>query len=254
MTGAPFGGSRAHAAASLLWDHWRSSARLDELPAHVRPHERSEGYAIQPEVARLSGQATVGWKIAATSAAGIIEITNGRSPRVGRMTSRALTQFLQHALSTRQASAEQIFQLRQPIEERAAELAALNRTDDDVEALRRAVAAMRRAGLRRETYVKADLRFHEALGVATGNPLFAVIGAALRTAMTLSIRESLRGRRSQDELDQVVLTHERIVDAIEAGQSTDARRLMTQHFDEAAAPIRRQALASGSLSAHVAAR
>ena len=59
-----------HAAAAMLWRHWQQSSRLDELPAHCRPASRAEGYAIQAEVAKLSGQSIVGWKIAATSAAG----------------------------------------------------------------------------------------------------------------------------------------------------------------------------------------
>ncbi len=59
-----------HAAAAILWQHWRQSTRLDELPAHCRPGSRAEAYAIQAEVAKLSGQSVVGWKIAATSKAG----------------------------------------------------------------------------------------------------------------------------------------------------------------------------------------
>ena len=57
-------------AAALLWRHWRQSTRLPELPAQCRPQTRDEGYAIQAEVARQSGQNIVGWKIAATSKAG----------------------------------------------------------------------------------------------------------------------------------------------------------------------------------------
>jgi 2-keto-4-pentenoate hydratase len=59
-----------HAAAAILWQHWRQSTRLDELPVQCRPGSRAEAYAIQAEVARLSGQRIIGWKIAATSTAG----------------------------------------------------------------------------------------------------------------------------------------------------------------------------------------
>lgn len=59
-----------HAAAAMLWHHWQQSTRLDELPARCRPGTRAEGYAIQAEVAKLSGMSIVGWKIAATSTAG----------------------------------------------------------------------------------------------------------------------------------------------------------------------------------------
>lgn len=58
------------AAAETLWQHWKHSTRLEQLPAHCRPDNRAEGYAIQAEVAKLSGQNIVGWKIAATSIAG----------------------------------------------------------------------------------------------------------------------------------------------------------------------------------------
>jgi len=58
------------AAAAILLQHWRLSTRLAELPAHCRPGTRAEAYAVQAELARLSGQNTVGWKIAATSKAG----------------------------------------------------------------------------------------------------------------------------------------------------------------------------------------
>ena len=57
-------------AAALLWAHWSSGARIPELPAPLRPADRSEGYAIQRAVARLSHQDVIGWKIAATSIVG----------------------------------------------------------------------------------------------------------------------------------------------------------------------------------------
>src|SRR5512140_3235428 len=60
----------ARAAAEMLLQHWRQSSRLDQLPVQYRPTTRAEGYAIQAELAQLSGQNIVGWKIAATSKAG----------------------------------------------------------------------------------------------------------------------------------------------------------------------------------------
>ena len=60
----------ARDAAAVVWRHWQSSTRMDALPEACRPVDRAAGYAIQREIARLSGQRVVGWKIAATSAAG----------------------------------------------------------------------------------------------------------------------------------------------------------------------------------------
>jgi 2-keto-4-pentenoate hydratase len=57
-------------AATLLWDAWKQGARIRSLPERCRPRNRAEGYAIQAELVRLSGQRVAGWKIAATSVAG----------------------------------------------------------------------------------------------------------------------------------------------------------------------------------------
>jgi GntR family transcriptional repressor for pyruvate dehydrogenase complex len=217
---------------------------------HIRRYRLPAGAVLPSEVqisARLQvSRGSVREAYRSLSSAGIVKIANGSAPRVGVVSNRALTQILQHAVWTRQASAAQVLEMRGPIEERAAELAAMRRTNDDVDALRQAVAAMRAAKSRREPYVAADIRFHELVGLATGNPLFWLIGSALRAAMSVSIRASLAGRRSSAELGRIIGTHASIVDAIEAGRAADARQLMRRHYDEAADSIRRQELPSGT--------
>jgi len=76
-----------HIAAAVLWQNWTQSTRIDELPAHCRPNDRAEAYAIQAELARLSGQAAIGWKIAATSLAGQAHI-GVDGPLAGRLLSQ----------------------------------------------------------------------------------------------------------------------------------------------------------------------
>lgn len=61
---------RPRDAAAILWEHWQQRARIDQLPEECRPADRAAGYAAQREIIRCSGQPVVGWKIAATSAAG----------------------------------------------------------------------------------------------------------------------------------------------------------------------------------------
>ncbi|MGS0896355.1 2-keto-4-pentenoate hydratase [Burkholderia stagnalis] len=57
-------------AASALWGHFEHATRFAALPAACRPDSRADAYAVQREVARLSGRPVAGWKIAATSEAG----------------------------------------------------------------------------------------------------------------------------------------------------------------------------------------
>ncbi len=170
---------------------------------------------------------------------GLVDIANGRAPRVGLISNRALLQLVQHALWTQQVSSEDILDLRSAIDERAAELAATRRTADDVTALRRSVTAMTKAGFRVAAYVKADIAFHETIGRASGNLLITLVSSGLRQAMGTSIRTSLAARRSAAELEDVVRRHSQIVDAIAARQPAAARRLMVRHYDEARDAVRR---------------
>jgi DNA-binding FadR family transcriptional regulator len=66
--------------------------------------------------------------------------------------------------------------------------------------------------------------------MATGNPLFAVIGGALRTSLKASIRAGLKNRAN---MDQIIATHQSIADAIAQKDEVRARKYMTIHFEEA---------------------
>ena len=71
-------------AARILWGAFREGRRLPPLPEHCRPTDRAEGYAIQREILSASGRAGFGWKIAATSAAGMAHI-GVDAPLAGRL-------------------------------------------------------------------------------------------------------------------------------------------------------------------------
>ena len=110
-------------AASILWQNWNQQTRLDELPAHCRPQSRNEAYAIQAEIARLSGQQVVGWKIAATSIAGQKHI-GVDGPLAGRLLAdRVLTSGASISLNgnlMRVAEAEFAFRFAQSLPQRDA--------------------------------------------------------------------------------------------------------------------------------------
>jgi 2-keto-4-pentenoate hydratase len=57
-------------AAAILWQNWQQRTRIDQLPPDCRPGDRAAGYSAQKDIVTFSGQDVVGWKIAATSAAG----------------------------------------------------------------------------------------------------------------------------------------------------------------------------------------
>ena len=214
------------------------------LMDHIRTNRLASGERLPSEV-RLSADLKISRGIVreayrALRSAGILEISNGRSPRVGALRSTSLIHLLQHALSTQQASPEQALDLRAAIEVRAAELAAEKRSPADIEDLARAVRGMKRARRNIDVFVQHDVHFHECLGTATGNPLFALISSALGEAMATSVRAGMESRSDQAQVNRVVESHQDIVDAIAAGDPKAAGACMARHFDEA-----RRALARG---------
>lgn len=60
----------AQDAARLLWTCRQAGTVIDALPAGLRPHDTITGHAIQAALPDVAGRPVVGWKIAATSAAG----------------------------------------------------------------------------------------------------------------------------------------------------------------------------------------
>ncbi len=78
--------TNAREAADLLWRHRRAGTPLETLPEALRPGDADAAHAIQAELPAASGLAIVGWKIAATSAAGQAHIHVG-GPLPGRILS-----------------------------------------------------------------------------------------------------------------------------------------------------------------------
>lgn len=226
-------------SSTLLAQQHRSlSERVTHhLMEHIRSNRLSSGERLPSEVSLAAdlkvSRGIVREAYRALSSAGILEISNGRAPRVGTLRSDAVAPVIQHALATRQATPEQALDLRSAIEVRAAELAAEKHSSSDIDVLTRAVRGMRLARRDIDAFVQHDVSFHEGLGAATGNPLFALIASALREAMATSVRAGMESRSTMRQVVQVVDRHQEIVDAIVAGDPAKAGQMMEQHFHEA---------------------
>jgi len=73
-------------AARLLWAARQQGKVIDALPEPLRPSTEAEGHAIQAALPAVAQDAVVGWKIAATSAAGQAHIQVD-GPLAGRILS-----------------------------------------------------------------------------------------------------------------------------------------------------------------------
>ena len=212
------------------------------LIKHIHDNDLKPGDRVPSEV-KVSGVLKISRGVVRQAyhslrTAGNLEIAMGRSPRVGELSHDSFTPLFSHALTTAQASIEDVLELRVAVEIHAAELAAIHRTQGHVEPLRKAVEGMRKNVRDHDRFARIDVRFHQVLGKATGNYLFEIFGRALRTPLESSISTGLRSRETLAQIEKVVDTHEAIVDAIEAQQPARARQIMEYHFNEAKQALR----------------
>ncbi len=123
-----------------------------------------------------------------------------------------------------------LFELRGILEVQAVGLAAVRRTADDLASMKEAHEAMAAAPYGSIAWLKADLGVHRAIAAATGN------GYVVRFIGFVSerVRESILASGNQHKSDEVAKAtlseHERILAAVEAGDSALAQEAMRIHL------------------------
>lgn len=142
------------------------------------------------------------------------------------------------ATQLRRAAVTDVYEVRMLIEVEAAQLAARRRTDEDVQALREALAGRRAAGRAdNAAFVDADIALHSAVVAAAHNPvltsLFTQFVPALRSGLIDML--DLLGLRTADP-DHGDADHAALVDAVVEGEPERAGRTLR---DELAATLER---------------
>lgn len=123
----------------------------------------------------------------------------------------------------RRARLEEAVEVRALLEQQAARLAALRRTDADIRRLRALLERQRKASDAddRTAYAKADADLHRAVVACTRNKFLAEIYEFLGGALKLSVSSDLWDRMLAVE---EVRHHAALVEAIAAGKAAAAER------------------------------
>ncbi len=165
---------------------------------------------------------------------GIIESRQG----IGAFVATSPTPTLRLDASLRSPDRHQsLFELRAALEVRAAELAALRRTDEDLRAIQRAFDDMERSMDWGKDGVEHDIEFHRAIAGATGN------GFMLATIMFIAehLKESIKLTRTMSDIKEVnavtLQEHRAILVAIGARDPAAAKLAMATHLTNAATRI-----------------
>lgn len=174
----------------------------------------------EPQLAEAFGvgRNTIREAVRALVHAGVLECRQGSGTYV------IATDELSGVVGRRLAAAElsDALEVRRAFEVEAARLAARRRTGDDLASLDHALTAREaawRSG-RVADFVEADAALHLAIVAAAHNPmlaeLYASVGAAMRATVADAVGEELTPERYVD--------HDRLVEAIRAGDAESAAR------------------------------
>jgi len=121
-------------------------------------------------------------------------------------------------------------EVRRALEPAAAALAAQRRTATDIVHLREHVREMGQPGHSRQSFAEADLDFHLAIAIASGNPLLRSIASVIEAGLAAPFSHS-SPIDDADDHEITVNSHAAIVDAIEARDEQAAAAAMLKVID-----------------------
>lgn len=205
------------------------------VTAHIRDNDLRSGDALPSEtvIAATVGvsRTVVREAFGALSALRLIDVGNGRRARVGVIDGSVMALPLGHAVDTAQVSVPQLWDARRALERRTAELAAMRRTAGEANAILDHAYALRRAGDDLAAQTEHDIAFHAAIARATRNPMFALLIDSFADVMRQTCPIGWRSRRTEADRLAVFDQHDRIAEAIHAGDPVAAQAAMNAHFE-----------------------
>ena len=161
---------------------------------------------------------------------GLVEAYSGRGTFVTDGTTQAARQSFDLMVKVgQQEGAPHLAELRLILEPGIAALAAVRVKDDDLAAMREAVAVMDRAQDDPEAYIEADLDFHLALAETVANPL---ILSLIDSIVGLLREQRIKIFNVEGGPQRGQVHHKRILEAMERHDAEMARTAMRAHLEQ----------------------
>ena len=171
--------------------------------------------------------------IRALAALGIVDVGNGRRPRVAAATAFPFIMALTHSAQTGQITVQQIWEARSCIEVKTATLAAGFRTDEQSMRLLELAHEMRDCEDHGAVMAGLEIEFHQLIAVASRNILFEHLLASFAPLMASAVPAAWSTRSSPEEEEEVIENHLGIAIAIAEKNAAAAAKAMERHFERA---------------------
>ena len=204
----------------------------DIISGRLKPGDR---LPTEPELAELFGvsRTVVREAVARLRSEGIVRSKQGAGVFVADARKQPTLRIDQELLADKSLF-RNLFELRAMLEINTAGMAAERRDEKSLRALDAALEHLRQVPGSTAASVDADLDFHHAIALATGNTFIA----AFIRFISFQIRESIiatRRKRDPDRSASVTYReHAAILNAIRKGNAAAARRAMSRHIANAA--------------------
>ncbi|MFK0205685.1 FadR/GntR family transcriptional regulator [Agrobacterium sp. NPDC090283] len=208
-----------------------------DVRAYMRENQLRPGSPMPSETA-MAAKLDVSRSVAreafrALAALGILEVSSGRRARVAAPDAVPLSMILDHTVTMKQLSVQQVLDVRRTLELRTASLASLRRTDAQARELLQIVEDMFNALETPEVVMELDIRFHELIAQASGNSLYGIIVGSFRVVTQQTWHIGWRSRATLENRMENIRCHQRIAEAINHQNLEMAEAAMTEHFDSA---------------------
>lgn len=216
------GGSLVSRAIQSVRDHIRSNDLKvgDPLPGEAH-------FAVVVGVSR----AVIREAFGALAALKLIDVANGRRARVGAIDGSVIAASLEHAVTTEQLTLREAWDVRRTLELRTAELAAIDRTDQEAAEILAHADAMVAADGDMAEISRHDLALHAAIAQASHNILFTQVVRSFSPLLDVTVPAAWKTRDTVASRSAMLQNHRALAQAIADRDPVRARALMNAHFD-----------------------
>jgi len=165
---------------------------------------------------------------------GVVQHVRGKGVIVRKVTINQILSHVEFLLVDPLSTLQDLFEVREAIEVQAAGLAAIRRTNEDIEELENALVETELHILRNREINNASLRFHTALIKAAHNNISLKVNESLLDILRYSRQATLKSRKQRMAS---LRAHRRIFDAVRDQDAQAAKAAMMVHLSEVGSTI-----------------
>jgi DNA-binding FadR family transcriptional regulator len=172
-------------------------------------------------------------------ARGLLEIRQGRRPRIAAPNGALVGDFFKTAVRRDPRALLDLLEVRRALEVHIASLAARRASKGELADMEMSIAAMRTGKDDSEAFHAADVRFHENLAAASQNRLLVFLIEAFAEPLKESRLRSFAGHQARGGgVEDVIQQHQTILDAVKAHNPGDAAKAMREHLAQTEQDLR----------------